>query len=153
MLLGKKGVSPLIATVLLISFAVALGAVVMNWAGSIAHGQSCEGVNFKVVERNGGLAICYDPSGEQVIMTVQNVGKALEGVQFESKGEKGVHPSSSMIPMQEGETRDLKAPYSERDFGSLVGVSVVPVTGEDAEHVSPCDQFGIEYSAIAQCAS
>ena len=31
---GKKGVSPLIATVLLIAFAVALGAVVMNWGQS-----------------------------------------------------------------------------------------------------------------------
>lgn len=31
---SKKGVSPLIATVLLIAFAVALGAVVMNWGRS-----------------------------------------------------------------------------------------------------------------------
>jgi flagellin-like protein len=30
-LMNKKGVSPLIATVLLIAFAVALGAIVMNW--------------------------------------------------------------------------------------------------------------------------
>ena len=28
---NKKGVSPLIATILLIAFAVALGAVVMSW--------------------------------------------------------------------------------------------------------------------------
>lgn len=31
---NKKGVSPLIATVLLIAFAVALGAIVMNWGRS-----------------------------------------------------------------------------------------------------------------------
>jgi len=29
---GKRGISPLIATVLLVAFAVSLGAVVMNWA-------------------------------------------------------------------------------------------------------------------------
>ena len=34
---GKRGVSPLIATVLLIAFAVALGAVVMNWGRSYAQ--------------------------------------------------------------------------------------------------------------------
>ena len=34
MKLNKKAVSPLIATVLLIAFAVALGAVVMNWGRS-----------------------------------------------------------------------------------------------------------------------
>ena len=32
---GKRGISPLIATVLLVAFAVALGAVVMNWAKGV----------------------------------------------------------------------------------------------------------------------
>ena len=33
----KKAVSPLIATVLLIAFAVALGAIVMNWGESFVR--------------------------------------------------------------------------------------------------------------------
>ncbi len=33
--LGRKGMSPLIATVLLMAFAVALGGMIMNWSGDI----------------------------------------------------------------------------------------------------------------------
>jgi flagellin-like protein len=36
-MIGKKAVSPLIATVLLIAFAVALGAIVMNWGESFVR--------------------------------------------------------------------------------------------------------------------
>ncbi len=34
-MLGKKGMSPIIATILLIAFAVALGAMIMNWSSSL----------------------------------------------------------------------------------------------------------------------
>ena len=53
--LQKKGVSPLIATVLLISFAVALGAVVMNWGRNIdiiKPDDKCAGVEIKVRKTN-----------------------------------------------------------------------------------------------------
>lgn len=33
--LNKRGISPLIATVLLVAFAVALGAVVMSWTSGV----------------------------------------------------------------------------------------------------------------------
>ncbi|MBW3017302.1 hypothetical protein KY316_02930, partial [Candidatus Woesearchaeota archaeon] len=36
-MMNKKAVSPLIATVLLIAFAVALGAIVMNWGESFVR--------------------------------------------------------------------------------------------------------------------
>ena len=36
---SKKGVSPLVATVLLIAFSVALGAVVMNWGSNYVNEQ------------------------------------------------------------------------------------------------------------------
>ena len=41
---SKKAISPLIATVLLIAFAVALGAMVMNWSSNLLSESSLEGV-------------------------------------------------------------------------------------------------------------
>ena len=33
--MNKRGISPIVATVLLIAFAVALGAMIMNWSSNI----------------------------------------------------------------------------------------------------------------------
>lgn len=67
---GKKGVSPLIATVLLIFFAIVLGATVINWAPKMPSDDTespfatipndlCEGVNLTVEESAEGVKICY----------------------------------------------------------------------------------------------
>jgi flagellin-like protein len=82
---NKKGVSPLIATVLLIAFAVALGAVVMNWGrgyvedtANVARERSdtevkcASDVGIEVVEIDSVPQICYnqtsDPSNLSIIL-------------------------------------------------------------------------------------
>lgn len=46
---GKRGMSPLIATILLMAFAVALGGMIMNWSSSIPDStSSCESIVLKV---------------------------------------------------------------------------------------------------------
>jgi len=70
---SRKAVSPLIATVLLIAFAVALGAVVMNWGrgyvedtANIARERSdtevkcASDVDIDIVEIDGTPQICYN---------------------------------------------------------------------------------------------
>ena len=48
-MVGKKGMSPLIATILLMAFAVALGAVIMNWSVDIeAGGPDCGSVKLRI---------------------------------------------------------------------------------------------------------
>ena len=76
MLHSRKAVSPLIATVLLIAFAVALGAVVMNWGrgyvedtASIARERSdtevkcASEVDIDIVEIDSVPQICYNATG------------------------------------------------------------------------------------------
>ncbi|MBW2964055.1 hypothetical protein KY363_01220 [Candidatus Woesearchaeota archaeon] len=72
---STRAVSPLIATVLLIAFAVALGAVVMNWGrgyvedtANIARERSdtevkcASDVNIDIVEIDGTPQVCYNTS-------------------------------------------------------------------------------------------
>ena len=51
-MIGKKGMSPLIATILLMAFAVALGAVIMNWStGNISEGgPDCSEIKVQIIE-------------------------------------------------------------------------------------------------------
>src|SRR3989338_2966243 len=87
---GKRGVSPLIATVLLIAFAVALGAVIINWGRGFVQERTSDvekttkietgcalDVQLKVSEIDGTPQLCYGGSGTsgQVNFTLDNKGK------------------------------------------------------------------------------
>ena len=85
---SKRGVSPLIATVLLIAFAVALGAVVMNWGrsyveetASFAKTKSntevrCSmDVRIKEVKINDVTKFCYNDTGGFVNFLIKNSGR------------------------------------------------------------------------------
>ena len=85
---SRKAVSPLIATVLLIAFAVALGAVVMNWGrgyvedtANIARERSdievtcASDVDINIVSIDSVPQICYNETG---VGTEYNVSFIIE---------------------------------------------------------------------------
>src|SRR3989338_6050937 len=91
---SKRAISPLIATVMLIAFAVALGAVVMNWGkgyiedqGIIPSGEialespknqlsPCEQpVQFQVLTISGRQDICFDQVGNVINYGLENNGQ------------------------------------------------------------------------------
>lgn len=67
-MLGKKGMSPLIATILLMAFAVALGAVIMNWSVDIEDGgPDCGAVKLRIQQAclaNGKVELSLKNVGE-----------------------------------------------------------------------------------------
>jgi flagellin-like protein len=93
---SRKAVSPLIATVLLIAFAVALGAVVMNWGrgyvedtANIARERSdtevtcASDVDISIVKIDSVPQICHnETSNKTVFFIVENKkGKTVEKIQ------------------------------------------------------------------------
>ncbi len=92
----KKGVSPLIATVLLIAFAVSLGAVVMNWGRGYVEttivqveAQSSEKISCSmdtsmgIVQVGDKIRLCIDDSGDPILrFTLINTGITdIHGIQ------------------------------------------------------------------------
>jgi flagellin-like protein len=84
---GKKAVSPLIATVLLIAFSVALGAVVMNWGRTFVGEQTkkvdtdseivmkCSvDILLQYVEINSREQVCLESGTGNLRIIVQNLG-------------------------------------------------------------------------------
>ncbi len=70
--MNSKGISPLIATLLLLSFAIAIGVVVMNFGrAQVELEASCPvDIGLDFLEIGGQQDICYD--GSQVRFTVEN---------------------------------------------------------------------------------
>ena len=67
----KKGLSPIIATVLLIAFAVALAAMIINWSNDFQV-TSCAGVTLRIESTSGNPGFCY--KGDEVQFSVRNEG-------------------------------------------------------------------------------
>ena len=141
----KKGVSPLIATVLLIAFAVALGAVVMNW-GSTFTKQTADNVQkksdvdfkcsldvkLKPLEISGRPQICFGEYGSssQINMTLLNDGaKKIDSVQLTIIGAAGIAsntsvPNSTLVVAGGAK---LSASYLFSQTGTLQKIRLVPV--------------------------
>ncbi len=84
---GKRGISPLMATVLLVAFSIALGAVVMSWGEDYIAtksdfttsanelGVGCDRVSFSIISVKGFPQVCYDGSAVQIF--IEN-GQSIE---------------------------------------------------------------------------
>lgn len=102
--ISRKAVSPLIATVLLIAFAVALGAVVMNWGRGyvddttqFASEKSAKeircsmDISMKFVEFSDEKQICLDNGTNTINFTLRNAGTVqIEGVKIQAIGNSSI---------------------------------------------------------------
>ncbi|MFH1592817.1 MAG: archaellin/type IV pilin N-terminal domain-containing protein [Candidatus Woesearchaeota archaeon] len=98
---NKKGISPLIATVLIIGFTVALAALIITWGGQFVRqtqgsvgeenelGLACSKLNFDIT-----AVVCVDPPiGEIRLSTVRvnsNSEQGIAGFIMRSTGDGGL---------------------------------------------------------------
>ena len=156
---NKKGVSPLIATVLLISFAVALGAVVMNWGRNIElskPGDKCIGVEIKVRETNN-YHVCYSSSAPNVYINfvIDNTGKQdLHGLSLWVVGEKGTKLFEiDDILIKKGtlfDKKDEELIYELDKYGQIKHVQFIPKVKIDAT-IDICPKNSIKADKIGIC--
>ncbi len=141
---GKKGVSPLIATILLIAFAVALGSVVMNWGLNLNLGKTndaCTHVEVKI--RNiGNNEVCYGGSGPKgfINFVIDNTGNVdLNGLSILIRGDKGTKLLDiDNIAIYKGtlfEKQDSSLAYNFDENGGIKEVQIIPkiMSGGNAE--------------------
>ncbi|MBN1156085.1 hypothetical protein JXA85_00570 [Candidatus Woesearchaeota archaeon] len=153
---GKKGVSPLIATVLLIAFAVALGAVVMNWGKNqiqeSAVGTECKDVQFAWFMRTGKPVLCY--SADSLEITVQNGPLIeIEGVKMIVDGSKDIFTAESITAERIGkaEAKKIKAGYDVSKYGEPRVIKLFPkVMKNDKQVICPLEK-SVVYENIPKC--
>lgn len=146
LMISRKAVSPLIATVLLIAFAVALGAVVMNWGRGyvdettkFASEKSAKeircsmDINLKFIEFDDVQQICLNngtgtPDISSINFTLQNSGTVeIEGVKIQAIGNSSIvdQDINRSLPIA-GILKDY-INYSESGNGSLKQIRVTPM--------------------------
>jgi flagellin-like protein len=71
---NRRGISPLIATVLLIAFAVSIGTMIMSWGKEVASVGDCSETRLEVQTISGKPLFCYDTLNNKINVMVKNVG-------------------------------------------------------------------------------
>lgn len=155
---SKKGVSPLIATILLIAFAVALGSVVMNWGLNLSIGKSadkCSSVSMKIRNINGAQ-ICYGGFGNNgyVNFIVDNVGSSdINGLSVWITGEKGTRLFDiDDIAVKSGslfERKGKEVTYDFTAYGNIKSVQFIPKA--KGESLEPCLKNAVKVEKIGIC--
>ncbi len=151
MLHSKKGLTPLIATILLIAFAVALGAVVMNLG---KNPPSFMNAGFSIMEMGGARQICFFDRGENSALefTLQN-GDVMEivNLQISLVGTNDIVNKDRLLTetIQKGEAKRVMVMYDSGQVGNLRMVAITPNiirngektlgTSLKVEGIQPCE--------------
>ncbi len=150
----KSGLTPLMITFLLISFAVAVGTVIMNFGSAqVEEAAECPiAISLHVANIGGQEQLCQDAAKSQLSFTVEN------GVNIKVTG-----LIVSIIGSERAETFELndakmdkagsyvgKVPYSTTTSGTIRQVKITPkVTPYDAEQI--CAEQAIVVEAVKGC--
>lgn len=155
---SKKGVSPLIATILLIAFAVALGSVIMNWGLNLNLGKAgdvCSSVAVKI--RNiDNFEVCYGGSGKDgyINFVLDNVGAAdLGGLTILIIGEKGTKLFELQKSIKKGslfDKKDDEIGYDFSTYGNIRQVQFIP-KALGSQETSVCAKNTVEATKIGIC--
>lgn len=148
MLKIKKGVSPLVATILLIAFAIALGAVVMSYGSAYYSNKQvgaaitspldqCGKVSLSVYEISGKQQVCYGGEGAHgyVNFMLDNQGNVdIEEILVTIIGEKGSKEYLLKPFIGKGQLfdkRDRTTAYNLDQNGKIVKVQFRPYVKVD----------------------
>lgn len=115
--LTKRGMSPLIATVLLMAFAVALGGMIMNYTSDIGDAAAVDCSQLKLSVSN----FCYD--GEAIKLRARNTG--------------GEAISQLILHIDHPETGDLEVTIKESRLNKGQEITrTIPIGVSDETEVS-----------------
>lgn len=146
---NKKAVSPLIATVLLIAFAVSLGAVLLTYMTSLGE---CGGVSIEIAELNENPQICYNSNTNKLDFTLENSGhEDIEYLKLTLTGALNVDNIDVDHPFPQSESDKVSIDYKFIYLGQLQKLKIIPVTLEDNEEVVCPDDKSLEIENIPAC--
>jgi flagellin-like protein len=125
---SKRGVSPLIATILLIAFAVALGAVVMSIGKNTIGGMDA---GFAIIDIGGKKQACFiDRGADSALEITLKNGDTTDIADFKVSiiGTNDSINKESLLsaPVNKGDIKRLLVQYDKNDVGDIRKVVITP---------------------------
>ena len=159
-MMNKRAISPLVATILLIAFAIALGLVVMNWGKSYIEEKAeftagaadlsgCGLVELSIIQVSGRDKICYNPNDFSIEVFLENGPDAtIEDFQVRIVGDHGIKTLESVLDrkVDAGVSAQVRFNYPS-GLGEVQQVRLTPVIGEGAA----CTRQAVVSENLMQC--
>lgn len=150
-MLDKKGASPLVVTIILIAFAVALGTMIMNLGSTKLNLKpTCDNVELKFEQAFGEDTICYEEDTLKLRVVMTNSGKA------DIKSLKFRHIKSNFRPtefplsdssLEPGEIYDVEIGY---ELTTKTHIEFIPViAGENGDET--CADKALIVDSLKAC--
>lgn len=160
---NTRGITPLVATVLLVAFSVGLGALVMSWGeeyisekAEFAQGtpevkNMCDLAKIDIIKITGNPQICLGAQGIQVFID-NGPDIDLVGVHARIVGSKTVDVQENILslPLIKGNAARSYITYKP-EIGQLLQVKLTPKILENNQ-VALCSQNAITLERIPNCA-
>ena len=147
----KKAMSPLLSTIILIGFAVALGGVVMSWgrAAYTAEKQviGCQQTSLSLISYGENKGICSQDG--RLYFTIQNNGGTdLEGIRVSVLGTNDIY--SGVIDRKIDVADIVKLDIGYGDVGKIEKIIFVPKFN-DLEEGQLCPKNGFSTENVGEC--
>ena len=157
MLRNKRGMSPLVATIILILFAVVLGVIILNWGrAQIVKSAKCPiNCDMNVVYLNGRPQICYAGTGETGYLEFyleNGVNIDVTGILLRVIGEKDLYQTQLGDTIERGFSLKKTVPYNFDLFGNIKEVKIIPkINTYPGEPSLICQEQAIRITGINPC--
>ena len=133
--MNKKGISPLLATVLLIGFAIAIAVLIYFWYTGIIkqevakQGCEIEGKNLctQQVEIQVSSVQCT-PELNTIRMRIENRGQVLiNDFRLKIRGKDNIESITFSKSLNQGSTEEFSTTYDSSNTGTIEELEVFPV--------------------------
>lgn len=153
---NKKGISPLIATVLLIGFSIAIAILIWMWYGNIVNERTA-----KISAQGNGEIICSSQisysiksvctSDETIIIKIENKGADIDNFKITLTGSTSKTDTVTVgTPIAKTQTKEISSYMNVSKIGTIKKVSIVPVVSVQGLE-SVCLQKKQESTSIKPC--
>jgi flagellin-like protein len=134
---NKRAVSPLVATVLLIAFSVALGAVVMSWGesyieqkapfvqGGTEVGGACGSSSLSIIKVKDVPQVCA--RGDELDIFVRNGDVQIQGIKALIVGSDGVAVVENILETPLKPDDAVKTTVAHQPVGTVQQLTLTPV--------------------------
>jgi len=150
----RKAMTPIMATFLLLSFAVTIGLLVMNFARAqvVLEAECTQNIELAWMQFDGLDDICYDTNTQEILFGVENgVQIEVERLQATAVGRKAAQsyevPTSKII--RAGSFVGTLS-YNEDESGILRQVKIIPIVlSAGQEHF--CTEQALSITSVPEC--
>lgn len=152
-MVNKKAISPLIATLLLIAFTVALGVMIMNWGSTLVDYGTCDGVKISIpAEKN---SMCYKSDTQKIFFIVKNDGNSeITSLIIRSENLDSTDASSRIIDIpvdsskiEKGGKKPFDLVYSKPNNYNLEIIPKILVKNEE----ELCADKAVKINTLEEC--